>query len=305
VTLASLALASGCCTKSSKHASYYSGPPRGYASTTQETQTSTTQNQSMEGQNNMAIPLYKESLIVGKREIDAGSVRVRKIVKTETVNQPVELRHEDIVIERQPASGETVQAGPNAFQQQQETVIQLKREEPVIEKRTSSAGQVVLQKRSSTDQQNIQEQVRSEDVDIVKSGNPNVQGSGAQGGSMGGAESSGGQTSGASTGTITDPGMLSSSSGSTSLAGRPVQFSNLRVQNLVGDRLVVLSADNGQSLYVVSAQPATIKAGDTVMVVGTVKAGGSSSNLSGEAAQTLNSQPIYIDAQRIESISNK
>jgi len=260
----------------------------------------------MEGQNNMTIPLYKESLIVGKREVDAGSVRVRKIVKTETVNQPVELRHEEIVIERQPASGETAQAGPNAFQQQQETVIQLKQEEPVIEKWASSAGQVVLQKRSSTDQRNIQEQVRSEDVDIVKSGNPNVQGSGAEGGSMGGAESSGGQTSGTSggqTGTITDPAMLSSSSDSSSLAGRSVQFSNVKVQNVVGDRLVVLSSDNGQSLYAVCAQPATVKAGDTVMIVGTVKAGGSSANLSGEAAQTLNSQPIYIDAQRIENIS--
>ena len=35
------------------------------------------------------IPLYKESLAVGKRDVDAGSVRVKKVVKTETVNQPV------------------------------------------------------------------------------------------------------------------------------------------------------------------------------------------------------------------------
>ena len=37
---------------------------------------------------------------MGKRTVDAGQVRLRKIVRTEIVNQPVEVRHEDVVIER-------------------------------------------------------------------------------------------------------------------------------------------------------------------------------------------------------------
>jgi uncharacterized protein (TIGR02271 family) len=250
----------------------------------------------MQGQT--TIPLYKESLAVGKREIDAGSVRVRKIVKTETVNQPVELRHEEIIIEREPGSGQA--AGEQAFQGQ-ETVIQLKREEPVVEKRTESAGQIVLQRRSSSDQTNIQAQVRSEDIDIVKSGNTeNVTiGQGVQSSSMGGAESSGGQASGSSWGTITDPAMLSGSDSAT-MAGRSVKFSNIKVRSVLGDRLLVLDSGGGQSLYAVCNQTSSFKAGDAVNVTGTIKAGGSSS-LSGEAAQTLNSQSIYVDAQKIEA----
>jgi uncharacterized protein (TIGR02271 family) len=295
VTLASLALASGCCTKRSSSTAYYSEPPRGYASTTTETQYSTAQTTSMEDKNNMVVPLYKESLAVGKREVDAGSVRVRKVVKTETVNQPVELKHEEIIIERQPASGGA--PSEQAFTGQ-ETVINLTREEAVVEKRTEPSGQIVVQRRSSSDQTNIQAQVRSEDVDIVKSGNTeNVTISGNVQSSMGGAESAGGQASG-SYGTITDPAMLSGDA--SSLAGRSVQFSGLKVRNHVGDRLVVLSAPSGQTIYAVSSGPASCKPGDTVSLSGTIKAGGSSS-LSGEAAQTLSSQPMYIDAQKIEA----
>src|SRR5690349_14715431 len=33
------------------------------------------------------IPLYQETVRAGTREVDAGTVRLRKIVKTETVNQ--------------------------------------------------------------------------------------------------------------------------------------------------------------------------------------------------------------------------
>ena len=43
---------------------------------------------------------------VGKREVEYGGVRLRKVVKTEVVNQPVELTREEIVIERVPAGQE-------------------------------------------------------------------------------------------------------------------------------------------------------------------------------------------------------
>ena len=305
VALASLGLAAGCCTKRSSQTAYYSETPKGYSGTVQESATQTTQ--STEGQPNMVMPLYKETLAVGKREVDGGSVRVKKIVKTETVNQPIELRHEEVVIERQPASGQSAQSDNmgSAFQEK-ETVIRLKREEPVIEKRTESAGQIVLRQSSATEQRNIQEQVRSEDVDVIKSGNPQnvtigagVQSSSRENESMGGAESPSGQSSG---GMITDPGMLSSSADSKSLAGRQCQFSNVKVKNVVGDRLVVLSPDNGQAVYVVGSQAASnIKPGDTVNITGTVRAGGSASGLSGDAAQTLSTQPMYIEAQKIEA----
>src|SRR5262249_15541451 len=94
---------------------------------------------------------------------------------------------------------------------------------------------------------------------------------------VGGAESPGGQAAGAAaSGTITDPTMLSASD-SMSLIGRSVQFSNLRVQNVIGDKLVVLDSGGSQPVYAVAAQGAgSIKPGDTVNVRGTVRSASAS-----------------------------
>jgi uncharacterized protein (TIGR02271 family) len=179
--LTGLTLASGCCTKSSSAAAYPAYQAQGAAETPQETQVSSAQNI---GETN--IPLYKESLQVGTRQVDAGTVTIKKVVKTETVTQPVELRREDVVIEREPASDQPVsgQDMSQAFQEQQ-TTIQLMKDEPVVQKQIISAGTAVVKKSSSTEQQNIQEQLRSEDVVTSR-----------EGGAAGGAESPSGQTSG-------------------------------------------------------------------------------------------------------------
>src|SRR5262249_51184645 len=123
------------------------------------------------GNANMVVPLYEESVNVGKREVDSGAVRLKKIVKTETVNVPVELRREEVTINRENATG----PGPNQVLAQPfqggETTIQLKREEPVIEKQQMPAGQIVVQKRFTTEQRNVQAEVRKEDIDVAKEGN--------------------------------------------------------------------------------------------------------------------------------------
>src|SRR5262249_9481340 len=146
VTLASLALIAGCC--SGKHTggtAYYSTPAPVATTPAPETQYV-----AAPAGTNMVVPLYAEQLNVGKREIDNGSVTLKKIVKTETVNQPVELRREELVIERQ-SGGAAVQGQP-AFTgqpfQEQETTIHLKREVAVVEKATAQSGQVVLSTRS-------------------------------------------------------------------------------------------------------------------------------------------------------------
>lgn len=52
-----------------------------------------------------SMRLSEEELQVGKRPVEAGSVRLRKVVRTEHEEVPVELRREDVSIERVPASG--------------------------------------------------------------------------------------------------------------------------------------------------------------------------------------------------------
>lgn len=275
--LTGLTLVSGCCTKSSSAAYYPPYQAQGAAETPEETQVSAAPAENM-GETN--IPLYKESLQVGTRQVPDGTVTIKKIVKTETVNQPVELRHEEVVVERQPSSGEAANQDMSQAFQEGQTTIQLTKEEPVVQKQIVSDGQAVVKTTSQTEQRNIQAQVRSEDVVTSR-----------EGGAAGGAESPGGQVSG---GPITDPANLSAND-----AGRQCQFSNLKVQNIMGDHVAVVSAPNGQSLYVFSPQGvANIKAGDTISVTGTCQTG--SANVSSDAAQILSSQPMYIDAQQIQ-----
>jgi len=206
----------------------YSSGSQSYSS--QQSQPSQSQAQSIEGQNEVVIPLHEERLNVGKRTVDAGQVTIRKIVKTETVSEPVQLRREMLVINRDAAGAQssssfssadnnenwqkgtanqnesetTLKAqqsdtterasaessanepaganrsnsgissgadasGGTAFQEQTYT-IRLQKEEPLIQKSVIQTGKVVARKDSQTQQQTVQQQVRSEDVQLDKSG---------------------------------------------------------------------------------------------------------------------------------------
>jgi len=321
VALTILGLGNGCCTRKTSTAYYHHPAPVAYSggsysggnySSRSYGSSATVQTaRPAEGQTNLVVPLYRETFNVGKREVEAGSVRLRKIIKTETVNQPVELRHEEVVIDRDNGAGQGNWGQPF---QEQETVINLKREVPVIEKQVTPAGRVVVTTRFAADQTNLQAQVRREDIDVNKIGNPqnviigqNVQGAYRESSAVGGSESAGGQISGVATSSgsaITDPAMIFRSSDPASLAGREVQLSGLKVQQVIDNRLFELTDSSGQRLYVVSTQPnAEVQTGDTVNVTGSVRpsAGSATAGLSGEGAQMLSSQPFFIEARNLES----
>lgn len=189
-TLGVAAFAAGCCS-----------PSGGSASTggTAETQESTSSAQTSGSQ---TIPLYKEQVNVGAQQVNDGTVTIKKVVKTETVNEPVTLRKETLVIDRQPASTGQEQPGSQAFQEQQVT-IQLHHDEPFVSTQVVPNGQIVTQMRTDSQQTTIQKQVRSEDVAVDKGNAQNVIISDSvkdQNGSMGGGGDTGGQSSGGSQG---------------------------------------------------------------------------------------------------------
>lgn len=111
------------------------------------------------------MTLSEETVKIGKREVEAGGVRLRKIVRTEVVNQPVELQREEIVIERVPAS-EAGTTTKGQIGEQEDLYIPLRREEAVIEKQTKVREVVRASKKRRTDRQEVREQVRKEDVEI-------------------------------------------------------------------------------------------------------------------------------------------
>jgi uncharacterized protein (TIGR02271 family) len=111
------------------------------------------------------VQLAEEQLNVGKRAVQAGSVRLRKVVRTEEVEQPVELQHEEIDIERVPVSETTSDVASNAFQEQ-EIEVPVMREEPVVEKQARVTGEVRVGKDVETETRTVGGQVRQEDVEV-------------------------------------------------------------------------------------------------------------------------------------------
>jgi uncharacterized protein (TIGR02271 family) len=105
---------------------------------------------------------------VGKREVEYGGVRLRKVVRTEVVNQPVELTREEIVIERVPAGEARATTPGGAEFKQEEIYVPLRREEAVVAKEARVREEVRVGKRKERETQTVSETVRKEDVEIEK-----------------------------------------------------------------------------------------------------------------------------------------
>jgi uncharacterized protein (TIGR02271 family) len=262
----------------------------------------------------MAIPLYQESLQVGKRDVSDGAIRIRKYTTTETVNQPVELSKLTVTVDR-AAGGSEAAPSAKAFQDQ-DIEIQLHHQEPMVSKQVVVGGQVVARVQTEVMHTNIQGQVRREQVQVTKQGNAqNVAiskdlanpsaGSEAVGG--GGEVGGQGHAAGAGGPPITDASSLTSAD-PNSVVGRPVKLSDLKVQQVIGDNFVVLSDNTGKPLCARVTQGAgEVKVGDTVSLTGTVNRVPSTTaslGFSQEANQALQGQPIYLDTQHLQPTSH-
>lgn len=180
--LACVGLVAGCHSTKSQHASTYSSYPT-YSATgapapivSESTSGAATSSQTVQGE--VTIPTYEEQVIVGTRTVDSGGVRLRKEVITETVSQPVQIRRETIVVDRegaptgQTSSQATGKAGSLGTPfEKGELVIQLHNEEPVVETRIVPSGRVVVQTRTNAEQTTVSRQVRKEKIDVEKIGN--------------------------------------------------------------------------------------------------------------------------------------
>jgi uncharacterized protein (TIGR02271 family) len=110
-----------------------------------------------------SVQLSEEELQVGKRSVEAGRVRLRKVVHTEQQEVPVDLRHEEVNIERVPAGGQDV---PDSAFQEQEIEVPVMREEPVVGKEARVTGQVQVDKTAETETRTVGGEVRREDVEV-------------------------------------------------------------------------------------------------------------------------------------------
>jgi len=115
------------------------------------------------GQDDQAgVVLSEEELQVGKREVESGRVRLRKVVRTEHQEVPVDLRREEVSVER--VSADNAEVPGDAFNEQ-EIEVPVNREEAVVGKESRVTGQVRLNKDVTTETQNVGGDVRREDVE--------------------------------------------------------------------------------------------------------------------------------------------
>ncbi len=121
----------------------------------------------------LQIVLHEEQLKVGKREVSAGEVGIRKTVHTEQVNVPVELRRENVTIER--VSADQLHGADTSKAFQEETIeMRATREEAVVAKEAHVTGAVRVKKTSETETQTVSDSVRKEDVEVVRDGKTEV-----------------------------------------------------------------------------------------------------------------------------------
>jgi uncharacterized protein (TIGR02271 family) len=111
------------------------------------------------------IPIVEEELVVGKREVDHGGVRVYSHVTERPVEAEVTLREERINVERRPVNRPATAAD---FQTGSGSVVELNAmaEEAVVGKSSRVVEEVRVGKQSSEHSEAIHDTVRKTEVDV-------------------------------------------------------------------------------------------------------------------------------------------
>jgi uncharacterized protein (TIGR02271 family) len=104
----------------------------------------------------------EEELRVGTRERKAGSIRVRKRVRTDRERIEVPTRHEEVSVERVPVEGEATEAEIG----DDEIVVPVTEEEVVVHKRPVLKEEVRIRKDVVEQREVVEEDVRREEVEV-------------------------------------------------------------------------------------------------------------------------------------------
>ncbi len=113
----------------------------------------------------------EEELDVVKREREAGEVRLRKDVVTETKHVEVPVTREEVRVERVPASDRAAASGEATFDEESVSVP-LREEEVEIRKRPVVKEEVRVRKDRVVEQRAAEADVRKERVEIEGEGKP-------------------------------------------------------------------------------------------------------------------------------------
>jgi uncharacterized protein (TIGR02271 family) len=118
------------------------------------------------------IPVVEEQLVVGKRDVSRGGVRVRSYVSEVPVHEQVRLRDEHINVERRSVDQPLSAADGDAFRERSIDMTATG-EEAVIGKNARVVEEVVISKTADEHVEDVNETVRKTDVEIDRDSDRN------------------------------------------------------------------------------------------------------------------------------------
>lgn len=113
-----------------------------------------------------AIPVVREELRVGKREVDRGGVRVRSYIVEEPIEAQVNLREEHVDVERRPVRQRAAAGDAENLLRDRTIEVNETAEEPVVSKEASVDEEVVVRKFTGERTEGVSDTVRHTEVDV-------------------------------------------------------------------------------------------------------------------------------------------
>jgi uncharacterized protein (TIGR02271 family) len=117
------------------------------------------------GEREEVIPVVEENLVVGKREVERGGVRVRSFVSEVPVHEQIRLRNERVSVERRTVDQPLSAADGDAFRERTINMTATG-EEAVVGKNARVVEEVVVSKMAEEHVENIDDTVRKTEVEI-------------------------------------------------------------------------------------------------------------------------------------------
>ena len=121
------------------------------------------------GEGEARLVVAEEQLMVGKREVSRGGVRVRSVVTERQAEAQVTLRDETINVQRRPVDRAATGADTNVFNEQAFELTETD-EEAVVAKETRVIEEVVIGKTTEQRTETVRDTVRRSDVEIEEIG---------------------------------------------------------------------------------------------------------------------------------------
>ncbi len=115
-------------------------------------------------ENEVVLPIVEEQLRIGKRSVERGGVNVRTTSQEVPVQETVNLREENVTVERRPVD-RAVGNAPDAFKEGTIEITEMS-EVPVVSKETRVVEEVVVGKEVTERQETVRDTVKRTDVEV-------------------------------------------------------------------------------------------------------------------------------------------